>query len=138
MTRHCHPLLALAALTLAAACAHTNVPQDPPPPPAGPPRVVMAAPTHEVSAAAMQDPIGTSTESAVPVPVQGDEVAFENNWMYDRFGRFRRQKYAAAHQGDRHYDIITIELPDHSTHTVYFDITDLWAEWGKQGKQPGK
>ena len=86
-----------------------------------------------VAAAVLQDRYGDSTETAVPVPpVDGEEVKFENEWMYDRFGRFRRLKFAVAHQNDRHYDVITIELPDHSEHTVYFDITELWAKWGKQ------
>ena len=84
-----------------------------------------------VSAAALEDHYGDSTETAVPVPVGGDEVQFENEWMFDRFGRFRRVKFAVAHQNDRHYDIITIELPDHSEHKVYFDITELWVKWGK-------
>ena len=101
----------VALLLLSFACAHT-------------------APAP-VPAAALQDRYGDSTETSVPVPIAGDEVQFENEWMFDRFGRFRRLKFAVAHQGDRHYDVITIELPDHSEHTVYFDITDLWAKWGK-------
>lgn len=104
-------------LLLAVACA-----QPAPKPVATPP---------PVSAAAMEDHYGDSTETAVPVPVDGDEVQFENEWMFDRFGRFRRLKFAVAHQNDRHYDIITIELPDHSEHKVYFDITELWVKWGK-------
>jgi hypothetical protein len=101
------------------------------PTPTPAPVVAPAAPAP-VSAAALQDHYGDSTETAVPVPpVDGDEVKFENEWIYDRFGRFRRLKFAVAHQNDRHYDVITIELPDHSEHTVYFDITDLWAKWGK-------
>lgn len=107
-------------LLLALACT-----QAPPPAPAPPP----------VTAAALEDHYGDSPETSVPVPVAGDEVKFENEWMYDRFGRFRRLKFGIAHQGDRHYDVITIELPDHSEHTVYFDITDLWAVWEKEGKK---
>ncbi len=83
----------------------------------------------------MKDTYGDSTETAVTVPVQGDEVEFENKWIYERFGRFRRLKFAVAHQNDRHYDIITIEQPDHSQHTVYFDITDLWMKWAAEKKQ---
>ena len=110
----------LAFLLLAAlACAH---------PAPAPAPVATPAP---VPAAALQDRYGDSTETAVTVPVEGDEVKFENEWMFDRFGRFRRLKFAVAHAGDRHYDVITIELPDHSEHTVYFDITDLWVKWGK-------
>ena len=114
----------LLALLLLCACTHPT-----PPPAAAPAPAPAPAP---VAASALQDRYGDSTETAVTVPVQGDEVQFENNWMYDRFGRFRRLKFAVAHQNDRHYDVITIELPDHSTHTVYFDITDLWATWGKK------
>jgi hypothetical protein len=112
-------LLIAAMLVAALACAH---PAPPPPKP---------APAAPVTAAALQDHYGDSTETAVPVPVDGEEVKFENEWMFDRFGRFRRLKFAVAHQNDRHYDLITIELPDHSQHTVYFDITDLWVKWGK-------
>ena len=110
----------LLLLLLALACT-----QAPPPKPAPPP----------VTAAALEDHYGDSPETSVPVPVAGDEVKFENEWMYDRFGRFRRLKFAVAHAGDRHYDVITIELPDHSEHTVFFDISDLWATWGKEEKK---
>ena len=109
--------LAVVMLLFVVACTHP-----------APKPVATPAP---VSAAALQDRYGDSTETAVPVPVEGDEVQFENEWMFDRFGRFRRLKFAVAHQNDRHYDIITIELPDHSEHKVYFDITDLWVKWGK-------
>ena len=114
--------LFLLALLLLCACAR----------PAPAPVATPAPAPAPVAASALQDRYGDSTETAVPVPVKGDEVEFENNWMYDRFGRFRRLKFAVAHQNDRHYDLITIELPDHSQHTVYFDITDLWATWGKK------
>lgn len=114
----------LLVLLLLCACAR--------PAPAPTPVATPAPAPAPVAASALQDRYGDSTETAVPVPVKGDEVEFENNWMYDRFGRFRRLKFAVAHQNDRHYDLITIELPDHSQHTVYFDITDLWATWGKK------
>jgi hypothetical protein len=117
----------LVLLLFSFACARTAptpVPTTTPAPAAAP-----------VSAAALEDHYGDSPETSVPVPVAGDEVKFENEWMFDRFGRFRRRKFGVAHQGDRHYDVITIELPDHSEHTVYFDITDLWATWGKEEKK---
>lgn len=117
-------LIAL-SLLLTFACAH------PAPPPAAAPGSTPSPTPPPVSAATLQDHYGDSPETAVTVPVEGDEVKFENEWMYDRFGRFRRLKFAVAHKGDRHYDEITIELPDHSQHVVYFDITDLWAKWGR-------
>jgi hypothetical protein len=36
---------------------------------------------------------------------------------------------ALAHAGERRYELITVELPDQSQHTVYFDITDNWNNW---------
>ena len=111
--------IAVMILLFSLACAHPKPAPAPVPTPA------------PVAAAALQDRYGDSPETAVTVPVEGDEVKFENEWMYDRFGRFRRLKFGVAHQGDRHYDVITIELPDHSEHTLYFDITDLWAKWGR-------
>ncbi len=117
---------ALILILLTIACA------TPKPAPAPKPQPAAAPPA--VSAEALKDTYGDSTTTAVPVPVEGDEVKFENNWIYDRFGRFRRLKFAVAHQNDRHYDIITVELPDHSQHTVYFDITDLWMKWAAEKK----
>lgn len=89
-----------------------------------------------VSAAALADRAGDSVETAVAVPanVQDEGVDFENNWIYDRFGRFRRHDYGMAHAGDRRYDVITVELPDGSLHKVFFDITEMWNNW----KPPAK
>jgi len=121
---------AIALVLFAFACT-----QAPPPAPAPTSAPAPTATPAPVSAAALEDHYGDSPETSVPVPVAGDEVKFENEWMFDRFGRFRRLKFGVAHPGDRHYDVITIELPDHSEHTVYFDITDLWAKWGREGEK---
>jgi len=104
----------LAAIALAA-CATRQ--------PSAAPRVV--------SAAELVDRAGDSLETAVTVPADApnDGIDFQNNWMYDRFGRFRRLKWGIAHDANRRYEVITIELPDHSEHTVYFDITDNWNNW---------
>lgn len=48
-----------------------------------------------------------------------------NECIYDHFGRFRRLRWGIAHGGDRRYEVITVELPDQSQHTVYFDVTEL-------------
>jgi len=112
--------LIVAALVLAA-CAQ----------PAPPPAPAPAAPT----AAALVDHEGDSTETAVHVPADApnEGIDFENNWMYDRYGRFRRRSWGIANAGEgnaqRKYKVITIELADHSERTVYFDITENWAAW---------
>lgn len=89
---------------------------------------------REVSAAALVDHIGDSAETAVVVPIDApnEGVDFQNEWIFNHFGRFRRSKFAMAHAPDpagqqRHYDIITVELPDGSFHEVFFDMTDFWA-----------
>lgn len=120
--------LIVAALVLAA-CA------QPAPPPAP-----VAAPVLPTAAAALVDHEGDSTETAVHVPADApnEGIDFENNWMFDRYGRFRRRSWGIANAGEgnaqRKYKVITIELADHSERTVYFDITDNWAAWRPSSK----
>src|SRR5437016_3377528 len=136
----------LISIVLAAGCATTppaapiaspteTLPPAPAataPPAAVPVPAVPKAPPPKVKVAAdLTDHFGDSIETAVPVPkdATNEGVDFQNRWMFDRYGRFRRLKYGMGHAGDRRYDVITIELPDHSEHTVYFDITELWSSW---------
>jgi len=92
-----------------------------------------AAP-KETPAAALVDRAGDSVETAVPVPVDApnEGIDFENNWIYDRYGRFRRHSWGIGHAGERQIKTITVELPDGSLHKVFFDITELW----KKGMPP--
>lgn len=119
----------LASALLAAACA---TPKPAPTPVAAKPAT--AEPPVK-TAAELSDRLGDSPETAVPVPADApnDGIDFQNNWIYDRYGRFRRIKWAIGHAGEgaaeRRYKIITFELPDHSEHTVYFDITENWLRW---------
>ena len=112
----------IAVTLVAAACSAAPKPATPAP--------------KVVSAAALADRAGDSVETAVAVPANApnEGVDFENNWIYDRFGRFRRHDYGIAHLGDRRYDVITVELPDGSLHKVFFDITEMWNNW----KPPAK
>lgn len=106
------------AVLLCAACAST----PPPAPPAAQPAV------KETPAAALTDLAGDSVETAVAVPADApnEGIDFENNWIYDRFGRFRRQSWGIGHAGERQIKTITVELPDGSLHKVFFDVTELW------------
>jgi len=122
-------LTVLAAVLLVAGCAAQKATA---PAPASTP----AAP----SAAALVDHQGDSPETAVHVPADApnDGIDFENNWMYDRYGRFRRAGWGVAHAGEgsakRMYSVVKIELADHSERTVYFDITENWNAWRSPGK----
>jgi hypothetical protein len=99
----------------------------PPPQPAAP---------KETPAAALVDRAGDSVETAVPVPADApnEGIDFENNWIYERYGRFRRHSWGIGHAGERQIKTITVELPDGSLHKVFFDITELW----KKGMPPPK
>src|SRR5947209_19218813 len=77
-------------LTIAAAAA-ACAPKPQPAPVAAP--VAAAAPKPvAVSAEALVDHIGDSPETAVVVPTNApnEGIDFQNNWIYDRYGRFRR------------------------------------------------
>ena len=89
----------------------------------------------ETSAATLVDRSGDSVETAVAVPADApnEGIDFENNWIYDRYGRFRRHSWGIGHAGERQIKTITVELPDGSLHKVYFDVTELWKKW----KPPG-
>lgn len=108
---------------LLAACASTPAPAPAP------------VPQKVTAAADLSDHLGDSPETAVPVPkdAPNDGIDWMNNWTFDRYGRFRIQKRAIAHAGEgaaeRRYRVTTIELPNGTTHTIYFDITENWNAW---------
>jgi hypothetical protein len=107
----------VAALLFALGCA----PAPPPPPPA----------PVAVSAESLVDHSGDSPETAVTVPkdAPNEGIDWVNDWIYDRYGRFRRKNWGIANKLGRHYKVVTFELPDHSEHTAYFDITEIWDAW---------
>jgi hypothetical protein len=129
-------IAAAAVACLPAACA--------PKPPAAPvtvpvPAPVAAAPKPAaVSAETLVDHTGDSPETAVVVPTDApnEGIDFQNRWIFDRFGRFRRTGGGIAHAGEssatRRYEVVKIELPDNSKHTVFFDITENEKTWGKE------
>ena len=117
-------------IVLAVALAGCAARKAPPAPQPGP--VPTPAP---LAAAALVDHEGDSPETAVHVPkdAPNEGIDFQNNWMFDRYGRFRRRGWGIAHAGEgsaqRRYKVITIELADHSERKVFFDITENWANW---------
>ena len=113
--------LLLGTLVLLAGCRTTQ----PAPAPAAP-----AAPSA-VSASALEDHAGDSTDTAVDVPqiAKNGGLDFENEWIFNRFGRFRRRGGGTGVLNGRRYDVVKIELPSGEEKTVYFDITDNWNSW---------
>ena len=63
------------------------------------PRADTGAPS---SAAALVDHTGDSPETAVVVPTDApnEGIDFQNNWIFDRYGRFRRAGGGIAHAGE--------------------------------------
>jgi len=112
-------------------------------PQVAPPAVAATAPPPAVvSAAVLVDHTGDSPETAVTVPADApnEGIDFQNNWIYDRYGRFRRQGGGIAHAGEgsalRRYEVVKIELADHSERTVYFDITENEKTWDSSRQKP--
>jgi hypothetical protein len=80
---------------------------------------------------AVPDQLGDSTQTAVPVPADAPEggVPFENDWIYDRIGRFRRRSHGTGTLEGRRYDVIEVETPNGDQHKFFFDITENWNRW---------
>lgn len=119
------------ALVLAAC-----VSQTPSPTPAVAPAPAAPAAQPQPSTDAAPDQFGDSPASAVPVPADAAEggVPFENDWIYDRIGRFRRLSHGIGTLEGRRYDVIEVETPAGDRHKYFFDITENWNHW--QPPQP--
>jgi len=85
-------------------------------------------PIKEVPASALEDHWGDSLETAIVVPADAPNggIDFENRWLFDRYGRFRRDFGGTGTANGRRYDEVRIELPNGEKKTVYFDITENW------------
>ena len=102
-----------------AACTARPAAQPPAPQP-------QASPAAE----ALVDHEGDSPQTAVSVPENAPDggVDFENHWIYERYGRFRRNGGGTGVVEGRRYNVVKIELPDGEKKTVYFDITENWQK----------
>ncbi len=73
---------------------------------------------------------GSTIEQAVVITAHNEDegIHLENEWIFNKFGRFRRLSYGVATNGARRYDVINFELPDGSHHAVIFDITSFFGK----------
>lgn len=72
---------------------------------------------------------GGSLATAVSVPVDVDDIDFELAWISRHYGPFRKTFGGTAVHEGRRYEVIRVELPDKSTHEIFFDITENWNNW---------
>jgi hypothetical protein len=72
---------------------------------------------------------GTSAGQAVVVLAKTEDegIDLEHHWIFDHYGRFRKKAGGLASAEGKHYDVITVELGDHSEKTIYFDITAFYG-----------
>lgn len=89
---------------------------------------------REVPASSLVDRSGDSLETAIEVPADAPlgGIRFENDWIFDHYGRFRRAGGGTGTASGRRYDVVKIELPGGDQKTVYFDITENWKRWSPQ------
>ena len=89
--------LILTIAAVAVACA-----PKPQPAPVAAPVAAAPKPVVAVSAEALVDHTGDSPETAVTVPTDApnEGIDFQNRWIFDRFGRFRRTGGGIAHAGE--------------------------------------
>ena len=82
---------------------------------------------------------GTSADQAVIVlaDTEDEGIDLEHHWTFDHYGRFRKVRGGLASAADgRHFDVITVELADHTERTIYFDITAFYGVLEKPAAPP--
>lgn len=118
-------LLAFAGAAALVACASSA----PSPTPTANARPAAPEAVSKAAAAPLLEE-GASVEAAVLVPAADEQagVDWENDWIYRHYGRFRKKTVALASREGRRYDVITVELGDHTERVFYFDITDFYGK----------
>ena len=112
-----------AAALLALAAAACSAPASPPPDAVAPQFVA----PHSTVPYSGGD--GSSIENAVVVNARTETVGIrmESEWIYHYNGRFRKISSGLVAQGERHYDVIRVELADHTEKTIFFDISAFFG-----------
>jgi len=115
------PPNALPAAAPSAAPAASAAPAPPPP--------AESTPAQYLAPSPFAGGDGTSAEQAVVVlaGTEDEGIDLEHHWIFDHYGRFRKVRGGLASADGKHYDVITVELADHSEKTIYFDITGFYG-----------
>ena len=72
---------------------------------------------------------GSSIDSAVVVTARNETegIQMESEWIFHYNGRFRKVSSGLVAQGGRHFDVIRVEVADHSERTFFFDISSFFG-----------
>ena len=127
--------LALSAAACLAGCAsraaRTSAPPATPPSPAAAstPAPAPPQPARYLAPTPFAGGDGSSVEQAVVVLAQTEDegIDLEHHWIFDHYGRFRKIGGGLASADGKHYDVITVELGDHTEKTIFFDITGFYG-----------
>ena len=118
----------------ASPAASASWPATPPSPPPAPPSAAPTSPASEEPARYLApSPFaggdGSSPDQAVVVlaGTEDEGIDLEHHWIFDHYGRFRKVRGGLASADGRHFDVITVELTDHTEKTIYFDITGFYG-----------
>ena len=116
----------------AAAATPAAAPTSPPAAPAPP------QPARYLAPSPFAGGDGSSVEQAVVVLAETEDegIDLEHHWTFDHYGRFRKIRGGLAAAGGKHYDVITVELADHTEKTIYFDITGFYGVMEKPAPPP--
>jgi len=111
----------------------------PPPTEAAPKAPARYLPSKDAAGSPFAGGDGTSADQAVVVLAETEDegIDLEHHWTFDHYGRFRKVRGGLASAADgRHFDVITVELADHTEKTIYFDITAFYGVLEKPGTPP--
>jgi hypothetical protein len=110
-----------------------------PPADAAPKAPAQYLPSKDAAGSPFAGGDGTSADEAVVVfaDTEDEGIDLEHHWTFDHYGRFRKVRGGLASASDgRHFDVITVELADHTEKTIYFDITAFYGVMEKPAPPP--
>jgi hypothetical protein len=128
-----------AAGQAAAAPAPVAAPEPAPPPiDAAPKAPARYLPSKDAAGSPFAGGDGTTADQAVIVlaDTEDEGIDLEHHWTFDHYGRFRKIGGGLAAAGGKHFDVITVELADHTEKTIYFDITAFYGVMEKPAPPP--
>jgi hypothetical protein len=118
----------------AAGCAARPAPAPATPAPAAPPPSAsgeLVAPqfTLQPSKAPYSGGDGSAIDNAVVVNARNESegIRMESEWIFHYNGRFRKISSGLVAQEGRHFDVIRVELSDHSEKAFFFDISAFFG-----------